>query len=102
MKTKRAVVLGAGYGLVVGFVMFLVSLSLRHHEGSILMTPYRTLNTPALWVLLRLHGLFYDWETFAGYSQVLASFLIYWAVLGTVVGLGWRAFWNRKHQAGAA
>ena len=102
MKTKRAVVLGAGSGLVVGVIMFLVALLLRHHEDSVLMTLYRTLNFPVLWSLVQWRGIFHDWETFAGYSQVLASFLIYWALLGTVIGLGWRVFWNRRHDARAA
>ena len=102
MKIKHAVVVGAISGLVIGLVMFLVALWLRHHEGSVLMTPYRTLNTPALWVLAWLRGLFYDWQSFAGLSQVLAAFLIYWALLGILVGLGLPAFWNRKHQARAA
>jgi hypothetical protein len=98
MKTKRAVVLGAVFGLMIGLVMFLVALSLRDHEGSVLMTPYKTLNMPALWVLVRLRGLFYDWQSFAGLSQVLVGFLIYWGLLGILAGLGLRVFWNRKHQ----
>ncbi len=102
MKTNHAIVLGAISGLVVGLVMFLVALSLRDHEGSVLMTPYKALNMPALWVLVRLHGLFYVWQSFAGFSQVLAAFVIYWALLGILAGLGLRVFWNRKHQVCAA
>jgi len=82
--------------------MFWVALSLRDHEGSVLMTPYQMLNAPVLWMLVRLHGLFYDWQSFAGLSQVLVGFLIYWGLVGILAGLGLRVFSNRKHQIRAA
>jgi len=99
MKTKHVVALGAISGLVIGLVMFWVALSLRHHEGSVLMTPYQTLNAPALWVLVRLHGLFYDWQSFAGLSQVLVGFLVYWVSLGFLAGFGFWVIGKLRHTA---
>lgn len=94
---KRAIGFGAGYGLATGFVIFLIGLWLANCPGSVLIQPFMLLNSPALGLISRLHDASYNWFSNAGLSQLLAAFLIYWTMLGVLIGIGSRiATQNRK------
>jgi hypothetical protein len=86
--SKRAIGVGAGYGLVTGLAMFLIGLWLASLPGSVLIQPFVLLNAPALELIGRLHDASYNWFSNAGLSQLLVAFLIYWTTLGVLIGLG--------------
>lgn len=85
---KRAIGFGAGYGLVMGLVMFLIGLWLAYRPGSVFIQPFLLLNAPAIGLTSRLHDESYNWFSNAGLSQLLAAFLIYWSLLGFLSGFG--------------
>ena len=93
---KRAIGFGADYGLVAGFVMFFIGLWLANCPGSVLIQPFMLLNAPAIGLISRLHDASYDWFSNAGLSQLLAAFLIYWTVLGVLIGLGSRILMQNR------
>jgi hypothetical protein len=84
---KRVIGFGTGYGLVTGFVMFLVGLWLAYRADAGLVKLFLMLNAPAIGLITRLHGDSYDWGSNAGLLQLIIAFLIYWTTLGTLVGL---------------
>jgi hypothetical protein len=85
---KRAMGFGAVYGLMTGLVMFLIGLCLTSQPHPILIPSFILLNAPAMGLISRLHDASYNWFSNAGLSQLFAAFLIYWTMLGALIGLG--------------
>ena len=102
MIKKHTVGFCASFGLAIGIVMFLVALALRYLPDSIFGHLIQALNAPAIGLIKQLHDETYNWGSLAGLSQALLAFLVCWLLLGTLAGLGLRAFLSRKHHANAA
>jgi hypothetical protein len=103
MIKKHTVGFCASFGLAVGIVMFLATLALRYLPASAFFGDLIVaLNAPAIGLIKQLHDESYNWGSFAGLSQALMAFLAYWLLLGTLAGIGLRAFFSRKHRANAA
>ncbi len=89
---KHTLVLGASIGFATGLIMFGVGLWLSYQPGSSLIPPFLLVHRPALAVLALIHDVAsYDWRSPAGLTQIFAAFLVYWTLLGTLAGSGWRA-----------
>ena len=102
MNRKHLVIIGASAGLVVGIIMFVIGLWLRHAPEPILTNAFLCLHAPALGLMSCLHGADYDWNSNAGLAQILAAFLGYWTLLGTLAGLGWRSVLSGRHTSHVA
>jgi hypothetical protein len=89
------VIFCAGLGLLIGFAMFLIGLLLASYQTvSDLVPSFLVLHAPAFVLLAQLRGEPYDWSSNAGLLQLLAAFLIYWTMLGVLVGLGLRVLFK--------
>ena len=100
---KHTLIIGSATGFAMGLVMFGIGMWLSRQSGSPLISPFLAIHSPALAVLARLHDVAsYDWRSTTGLSQILAALLVYWTLLGTLIGFGTRAFVVRKHQVHAA
>jgi len=102
MNRKHSVIIGLITGLVVGIIMFVIGLWLRHASEPVLTNAFLLIHAPALGLMSCLHAPAYDWNTNAGLSQVLALFLGYWTLLGTLVGLGWQIILSQRHTSHVA
>ena len=102
MNRKRSVIIGASTGLVFGIIMFAIGLWLRHAPEPVLTNAFLCIHAPALGLMSCLHGTGYDWNSNAGLLQILAVFLGYWTLLGTLVGLGWRMILSWRHTSHVA
>ena len=102
MSHKHSVSIGASTGLVVGIVMFGVALLLRQNHIWLFRETFYLIHAPALRFLVSLHEQAYDWNTIAGYLQILSVLVIYWVLLGLLAGLGWRTLLSRRHTSHVA
>jgi hypothetical protein len=102
MNRKHSVIIGTIAGLVIGAVMFDIGLWLRQAPESFPRSLFLLAHAPVIGVLTRVRESTYDWNTSAGLSQVMAAFLVYWALLGTLAALGWRTILSRRHTSHVA
>jgi hypothetical protein len=94
-KTRRHPATSGGcIGFVLGLAMFLFGLSfafrpLPDYLGQIFLG----LNAPALGLLRQWHNGSSDWWSTAWLLQMLTLFLVYWTIVGALIGFGsskWR------------
>jgi|ERR1022692_3951339 hypothetical protein len=102
MTNKHTVIIGTSFGLVIGLIMSLVSWSLRQHPNTVWTESFFKFHWPVIAPMLRLHDNSYNWKSSAGFVQVALAFSIYWACIGTFLGLGVRTFFNLKNRTRAA
>ena len=102
MNRKHSVIIGAIACLVIGAIMFDIGLWLRQAPESFLRTLFLLAHAPVIGVLTHLRESAYDWNTSAWLSQVMAAFLGYWTLLGTLAALGWRTILSRRHTSHVA
>jgi hypothetical protein len=103
MIKKHTVGFCVSFGLAIGIVMFLATLALRYLPVSAFIGDLIILlNAPAIGLIKQLHDESYNWGSLAGLSQALLAFLAYWLLLGTLAGIGLRAFFSLRHRVNAA
>jgi hypothetical protein len=90
-----------GYGLATGLAMFLIGLWLAYRADStvsnLMIKLFLMINAPAIGLNTRWHGDSFDWARIEGLSHLLTAFLIYWTMLGALIGLGLH-IWFKSRQ----
>jgi hypothetical protein len=98
---KHIIGRGIGYGLATGLAMFLIGLWLAYRAdsaiSSLMIKLFLMINAPALSLNTRWHGDSFDWARITGLLHLLTGFLIYWTMLGALIGLGLH-IWFKPRQ----
>jgi hypothetical protein len=97
MKNNRALVIGASLGLALGILLSGACFYLSSHPYGYLTYPLAVILLPVSFLLSSVHtSPSYDWDSTSAHCQQVILILCYLTLLGFLVGLGWRAFLNRK------
>ncbi len=96
--TRHAMASGACIGFILGLVMFLFGLSFAYRPmPGCLARIFLGLNAPALGLPGHWHNGSYDWGSITGLLQMLTLFLVYWTIVGTLIGFGF-VIWRKATQ----
>jgi hypothetical protein len=96
--TRHPMASGAYIGFILGLIMFLFGLSFAYRPmPGYLAQIFLGLNSPALGLLGHWHNISYDWGSIAGLLQMLTFFLVYWTIVGALIGFG-SSIWRKGTQ----